>query len=257
MTELMSPSPAPLRCLIVDDESPAREELRYLLHDLVGVEVVGSAATAEEAEVLLGAVVYDVVFLDIRMPGVGGLELARRLAASPGSPEVVFTTAHPDHAVDAFELSAADYLLKPFDGDRLVQALSRVSERRSESNPTVAEVEPAVVPVVTSRLPVVRGERTVFIEEQELVTASAARGYCYLTLGNDRVLANYTLGELEERFSNRIARVHRSHLVNLDRVSELRSDFNGGLVLVMDDQASTVVPVSRRHVADLRRRLGL
>ncbi len=249
---------APLRCLIVDDEPPAREELRYLLDRVDGAEVVGAVATAEEAEVLLAAVSYDVVFLDIRMPGVGGLELARKLAEAGSGPAVIFTTAHPDHAVDAFELSAADYLLKPFDIDRLTQALGRVAERRMEPASAEAASPPAAAPERTgTRLPVQRGERTVFLEERDLVAASAARGYCYLTLDDERVLANYTLGELEERLSSRMARVHRSHLVNLDRVAELRSDYHGGLVLVMDDRASTVVPVSRRHSQDLRRRLGL
>jgi two-component system LytT family response regulator len=245
-----------LRCLIVDDESPARDELRYLLQDFDGVQVVGAAATAEEAEVLLGAVDYDVVFLDIRMPGAGGLDLARRLTAVGGGPQVVFTTAHPDHAVDAFELSAADYLLKPFDSTRLAQALSRVGDRRSESPAAVEPPQPAVEAPGTGRLPVQRGERTVFVDERDLVSASAARGYCYLTLNQERVLVSYTLGELEERLSPRIVRVHRSHLVNLERVAELRSDYHGGLVVIMDDAASTVVPVSRRHGPQLRRRLG-
>jgi two-component system LytT family response regulator len=253
----------PLRCLIVDDESPAREELRYLLDGFDGVQVVGAAATAEEAAVLLGAVDYDVVFLDIRMPGVGGLDLARRIVEAGGGPEVVFTTAYPDHAVDAFELSVADYLLKPFDSERLGQALNRVLERRvDQSRP---EPAPAAEPAVGSagrsgpahRLPVQRGERTVFVDESDVVAASAARGYCYLTLNDERVLVSYTLGELEERLPSRMVRVHRSHLVNLDRVAELRSDYNGGLVLVMDDRASTVVPVSRRAGPELRRRLGL
>lgn len=254
----------PLRCLIVDDESPAREELRYLLKDLPGAEVVGAAATAEEAQVLLDAVAYDVVFLDIRMPGVGGLELARRLAQLDGAPNVVFTTAYPDHAVDAFELSAADYLLKPFDADRLAQALSRVADRRQEAGAPPASPPPEAnlaprrsAEPGPARLPVQRGERTVFVDEQDVVAASAARGYCYLTLAEERVLVNYTLGELEQRLSSRVARVHRSHLINLDRVAELRSDYHGGLVVVMDDRASTVVPVSRRHGPGLRRQLGL
>jgi DNA-binding LytR/AlgR family response regulator len=142
--------------------------------------------------------------------------------------------------------------------------LSRVADRRSEAPKTDASPSAAAPPepATTSsdgsaRLPVQRGERTVFVDEADVVAASTARGYCYLTLSDDRVLVNYTLGDLEERLSSRIARVHRSHLVNLDRVAELRSDYNGGLVVVMDDASSTVVPVSRRHAPDLRRRLGI
>ncbi len=246
---------APLRCLIVDDEAPARDELRYLLEQADGVLVVGAAATAEEAELLLQAVAYDVVFLDIRMPGRGGLALARELVTRPGSPAVVFTTAYPDHAVDAFELSAADYLLKPFDADRLGQALARIGVGRTD-RPMVEDRRAELVEP-NRRLPIQRGERTVFVDEADVVAASAARGYCYLMLRRERVLVNYTLAELEERLSVRMLRVHRSHLVNLDRVAELRSDYRGGVVLVMNDGADSVVPVSRRHAPELRRRLGL
>jgi len=210
-----------IRCLIVDDEAPARDELRHLLQDVENVLVVGAAANAEEAELLIGAMEYDVVFLDIRMPGPTGLDLAKRLSTLARPPGIVFTTAYPDHAVDAFD---------PFP--------TRATEPRQ-------------------RLPIQRGERTVFVEESEVVAATAARGYCYLSLRTERVLASYTLAELEERLSARIFRVHRSHLVNLDRVAELRSDYRGGLVLVMDDAAASEVPVSRRHGTELRRQLGL
>lgn len=250
---------AVIRCLIVDDEAPARDELRYLLQDIEGVLVVGAAANAEEAELLIGAVDYDIVFLDIRMPGRSGLDLAKRLATRPNPPGIVFTTAYPDHAVDAFELSAVDYLLKPFDGTRLNQALARVNANRLDRSGSEEPHQPSTGAAAepSRRLPIHRGERTVFVDESDVVAASAARGYCYLTLRSERVLVNYTLAELEERLSSRIFRVHRSHLVNLDCVAELRSDYRGSLVLVMDDAAKSIVPVSRRHGPELRRRLGM
>jgi len=126
------------RALIVDDEAPAREELRYLLQELgadrggTPVQVVGEATNGEEALVLLRSLEYDLVFLDIRMPGLGGLEVARELGALPRRPQVVFTTAYPDHAVDAFDLAAADYLVKPFDADRLRRAVDRALSTGAE-----------------------------------------------------------------------------------------------------------------------------
>lgn len=113
------------RALIVDDESPAREELRHQLAGFDDVVVVGEATTAEEAEVLIASVGYDLVFLDIRMPGAGGVALAHRLTRAEDRPAVVFTTAFVDHAVEAFELGATDYLVKPFDTDRLRRAVDR------------------------------------------------------------------------------------------------------------------------------------
>lgn len=255
-----------LRCLIVDDESPAREELRYLLDEQSGVQVVGSAATAEEAMLLLENVDYDIVFLDIRMPGLSGLELAAILHEKPDAPQVVFTTAYPDHAVDAFGLSAADYLLKPLSPERLAESIARVRHRLDRTSTATASTASAPTPAVRienattrhrSRLPIQRGDRTVFVHDDDIVAAAAAHGYSYVYLNTERVLVNYSLTELEQRLSPSFFRVHRSYLANLNRLVELRPDFKGALVLVMDDQANTRIPVSRRQAQELRKRLGL
>ncbi|WP_156423588.1 LytR/AlgR family response regulator transcription factor, partial [Hydrogenibacillus schlegelii] len=123
------PGDRPIRALIVDDEYPARAELRYRLSREPGVEITGEAANAREALRLIGALDYDVVFLDIAMPGISGLELAERLKQQPGAPYVIFTTAYDEYAVKAFEARALDYLLKPYSDDRLRETLSRVRER--------------------------------------------------------------------------------------------------------------------------------
>ncbi len=260
-----------LRCLIVDDESPARDELRYLLDEHGGLQIVGSAATGEEALVLLQNVAYDIVFLDIRMPGLSGLDLAARIDEAPNRPQVVFTTAHPDHAVEAFDLSAADYLLKPLSSERLAESIARARARiaATESANTVAErgyrPEARSQPSSSntnlryqeSRLPVQRGDRTVFVNEHDIVAAAAAHGYSYIYLRSERVLVNYSLAELEQRMSSAFFRVHRSYLANLNRLVEIRPDFKGALVVVMDDEARTRIPVSRRQAQELRRRLGM
>ena len=119
----------PMRVLIVDDEYPARAELRFRLSREPGVEITGEAATAREALRLIDALDYDVVFLDIAMPGLSGLELAERLKQRPHAPYVIFTTAYDEYAVKAFEARALDYLLKPFSDERLREALDRVRER--------------------------------------------------------------------------------------------------------------------------------
>lgn len=262
----MSDTGEDLRCLIVDDEAPARDELRFLLDETTGVQVVGAAATAEEAAVLIDNVEYDICFFDIRMPGQSGLDLAAALHARPPRtgrqcPEIIFTTAYPDYAVDAFELSAADYLLKPFSAERLEQAIDRV--RRRASRPIAEPPLTAAVSRETDanhgeyRLPIERGDRTVFVNESEIVAAAAARGYTYLHLAQERVLVRYTLTQLEERLSDSFYRVHRSYLANLNQLVELRPDYKGALVLVMNDSERTRIPVARRQAQDLRRILGL
>lgn len=256
----------PARCLIVDDESPARDELRFLLREIEGVVVVGEAATVEEARVLLSSVGYDIVFLDIRMPGESGLDLARLLRDSPSDTAVVFTTAYPDHALEAFDLAATDYLLKPFDGERLEEAVARalVRQRRTTAAPGASRAGDRPVRAGGStraeyrgRLLVPKGDRTVLIDETDVVYASAARGYTYLKLATERVLVSYSLAELAARLGDRAFRAHRSHLVNLDHVEELAPYFGGQLVLVMRDRERSRIPVSRRQARELRRMLGM
>ncbi len=243
------------RCLIVDDEAPAREELRFLLRGFDDVQVVGEATDAEEALVLLRSIPYDVVLLDIRMPGGTGLEVAAALRTLPRPPAVVFTTAYPDHAVAAFDLAAADYLVKPFDRERLRRALDRaLGDGPDEDDPRPTPPPPVHEPL--RRIPVQLGDRTVFVDQADVVYASAARGYSSLKLASDRVLVNASLADLERRLP-RFFRAHRSHLVNLDHVRELVPDYRGNLVLVMDDHQASRIEVSRRQARELRRLLRL
>ncbi|HEX21596.1 MAG TPA: response regulator, partial [Actinobacteria bacterium] len=117
-----------LKVLIVDDEAPARSEMRYLLNKIKNVEVLGEAITAGEALKLLKAVKYDIVFLDINMPGMSGIEMAQEIKKMTHQPAIIFTTAYSQFAVDAFELDAVDYLVKPISKKRLLAAISRINE---------------------------------------------------------------------------------------------------------------------------------
>ncbi|WP_324652486.1 LytTR family DNA-binding domain-containing protein [Georgenia sp. H159] len=268
------------RALIVDDEAPAREELRYLLQEIgpvVGdrlVQVVGEATNGEEALVLLRSLGYDLVLLDIRMPGLSGLEVARELATLPHRPQVIFTTAYPDHAVDAFDLAAADYLVKPFDAGRLRRAVERALSAGGEraggegAEPSQPSAEPARaaagrVPTRSPesaelvRIPVQHDGRTVLVARDAIVYAAASRGYSALKLADETVLVSFSLNELERRLQGHFFRVHRSYLVNLRHVRELVPDFRGSLVLVMNDRQRSRVEVSRRHARELRQRLGI
>lgn len=262
----------PPRALIVDDEAPAREELRYLLEEALGsdeqtqaVQVVGEATNGEEALVLLNSLDYDLVFLDIRMPGLTGLQVAEKLRTKPHPPRVIFTTAYPDHAVEAFDLAASDYLVKPFDADRLKRAVERalagaVPQEGDPGSGDQAPAEPAAAephPRPLVRIPVQKDGRTVLVEGDAIVYASAARGYSSLKLSDDKVLVSFSLNELERRLQGHFYRVHRSYLVNLRYVRELAPDFRGTLVLVMNDRQRSRVEVSRRQARELRKRLGL
>lgn len=261
----------PPRALIVDDEAPARQELRYLLEEAAAaegaepVQVVGEATNGEEALVLLDSLDYDLVFLDIRMPGLTGLQVAEQLRGKPHAPQVIFTTAYPDHAVEAFDLAAVDYLVKPFDAARLQRAVERAlaaGAGREEAPARAGDStrDPAPAEQETDRLvriPVQKDGRTVLVEGDAIVYAAAARGYSSLKLANEKVLVSFSLSELERRLKGHFFRVHRSYLVNLRYVRELVPDFRGTMVLVMNDRQRSRVEVSRRHARELRRRLGL
>jgi DNA-binding LytR/AlgR family response regulator len=246
------------RTLIVDDEAPARDELRYLLDGFSQVQVVGEATTGEEAQVLARSLACDLVLLDIRMPGDSGLEVAAALRELPDPPKVIFTTAHPAHAVEAFDLAAVDYLVKPFDADRLGRALDRaLSNTVDDTDPMVSTHvrPPGIDPLV--RIPVQRDGRTMLVDQATIIYASANRGYSYLMLADERLLVTFTLNELERRLRGRFFRTHRSYLVNLDHVRELVPDFKGTLVVVMNDRQRSRVEVSRRQARELHRHFAL
>ncbi|CAN5296923.1 LytTR family DNA-binding domain-containing protein [soil metagenome] len=260
MSRYPQPDPTLARCLIVDDEAPAREELRFLLEPLADrVTVLGEATNAQEALGLLRSIAYDLVLLDIHMPGGSGLEVAREILTLSPQPAVIFTTAHADHALAAFELQAVDYLMKPIDEDRLRQAVERALADRSPApdEGVVAGGGGGADGLATGRIPVQQGDRTVLVNAADVICATATRGYSYLKLPDERYLVSWSLTELEERLGPSFFRAHRSHLVNLSHVAELVADYKGSLVLVMDDAQRSRVEVSRRQTGALRRALGM
>ncbi len=248
---------AVLRALVVDDEAPARSELRYLLNEAGSVEVVGEAANAAEAMQLIGALHYDVVFLDVEMPGLSGVQLAAALRASDDPPAVVFVTAYSEHAVEAFEVAAADYLVKPVQAERLRQALDRLeaTSRRTAPpgpSPTVADA------VRVDAVPVQKGGRTLLIAADDILYATAYDDYAHVHTRQGRFLCNLSLLELQMRLvRRRFLRVHRRYLVNLARVREVAPQYGGSLLLTLDDESATLVPVSRRRAAQVRKALGI
>ena len=271
-----------LKALIVDDEWPARRELRAQLERFKGVQVVGEAATATEALVLIQALDYHVVFLDIQMPGMSGLELARRLQQKPRRPWVVFTTAYPQYAIDAVNVGAVGYLLKPFENQTLVRVLRRVMELAATAAPgrpgdaggasdgtsppaAGASRGPFSTPLVGVpgwngylRVPAEKGGRIVLLAPAEIVYAAARDDKTYLKTAAERLLCRLTLRELQERLAPfGFLRVHRRYLVNLEKVREVVTYFKGSLALVMADPDRTEVPVSRTLAPAVKGRLGL
>lgn len=234
-----------IRALLVDDEAPARSELRYLLAAHPEVEVVGEAASAAEALKLASAVPYDVVFLDVEMPGLTGLEAARLVHGRPGGPQLVFVTAHEQYAVDAFAVEALDYLLKPVEQERLAQVVRRLSGAR---RPAAARVE---------KIPVVSGGQTVLLDWNEVYYARADGDYSRIHTYDRSYLCTQSLRQLEGALYGRFVRIHRSYLVNLAKVAAVKRAGPDRLRLALDDNERTELDVARRQSRAVRERLRL
>ncbi len=234
-----------LKALVVDDEAPARSELRYLLDEAGGVEVVGEASNASEAFQLIKAIPYDVVFLDIDMPGLSGVQLAETLTELERQPSIVFVTAHSEHAVKAFEVAASDYLVKPVELDRLRTAIARLAPAQHEG----ARVE---------RVPVEKAGKKLLLQVEDIFYIMAKDDYSYLHTDSERYLSTISLAQLERKLDpSGFFRVHRRFLVNLARVREVVPMYGGTLLLTLDDTEGTQVPVSRRRVPALKKAIGL
>jgi DNA-binding LytR/AlgR family response regulator len=244
----MSPEPdAPvgLRVLAVDDEVPALEDLAYLLRadPRIGEVFVASGATA--ALRLLEAEAVDAVFLDIHMPGLDGLDVARVLARFAHPPVIVFVTAYDDHAVDAFELRVVDYIMKPVRQERLAEAIRRVCESRGAAKPAAA-AEPEGT---DENIPVELGGVTRFIARKDVLYVEAHGDYARLFTREGNHLVRVPLTNLEERWRGAgFVRVHRRHLVQVSQIDEVR--FESGRVSVR--VGDTELAVSRRHTRQLR-----
>ena len=243
-----------LTLLAVDDERPALEDLVRMLESSPAVGVVRAAGSGQEALVSLAEERCDGLFLDVRMPGLDGLELARVLRRFERPPAVVFVSAFDDFAVSAFELEALDYLVKPVTRKRLDEAIARV--RRAAGAPAAAPggapgVEDDVLPVDA-----LRGGGTRLLGRSSILVLQAHGDYVRVASDEGRYLLRARLVDLEERWSRHgFLRVHRSFVVNLRRAVEVRPRLNGTAVLVMAD--GTEVPIARRQVSELRRRLAV
>ena len=260
-----------MRIVVVDDEQLAREELCYQLGQLGTAEIVAQAANGLEAIAAVERHDPDLVFLDVQMPGLTGFEVARRLLQrDEESPALIFVTAFDQHAIEAFEVNAVDYLLKPVDATRLEQALQRArrrlsSDRASGQAPINDQLE-RIVKMMSSGRQVRRdqvavkvGERFLLVHADDIIYASLADESINIVTGHVTGSSNYrTLDDLQARLDPDVFwRVHRSHLVNINKIKEIVPWFSRNYILRMKDAKSTEIPVSRSQTKRLREYLKL
>jgi two-component system response regulator AlgR len=240
-----------VKCLVVDDEALARERLARLLDELEGWEVCGEATSGEEAVRQAEHLCPDVVLMDIRMPGVDGLEAARHLSALSRPPAVVFTTAYGDHALEAFDAQAIDYLLKPIHPERLRQALDKATRFDPSRSDTLPNVDGAGRRThLCSRI---RGSLEL-IPVDEIVFFQADNKYVTAFASNRQILIEESLRSLEQEFSVSFMRVHRNALVAVHAMRRLERDASGQCRVILEG-VEQQIEVSRRLLPEVRRRL--
>lgn len=244
-----------IRALIVDDEAPAREKLERWVGEQADMEVVGSAEDGLTAAQLIERLRPDLALLDIQMAGLSGLEVAAQLEAS-SAPLIVFVTAFDEHAVKAFELNAVDYLLKPYDKDRLLRTLERVRERLGAGAPRTAAVAIARTQTAASdRLLVPDGERLRLIESAAVEWLEADDNYVHVHTASRSYLLRRTLQDLLTQLGERhFVRIHKSAAVNLSAILSLTPLFKGDYEVALRN--GRAVRLSRRYRDALFARMG-
>ncbi len=267
-----------LRAVLVDDEPLARDELGYLLGQVGGIEVIGQAGNGVEALTTIDRLQPDVVFLDVQMPGLTGFEVARQMVDRRAPSHIIFVTAYDQHAIEAFEVNAVDYLLKPVDPTRLEVAVDRARRRITSERPAGADWAGSPAPIGSidaqlekivqlvaerqsrrERLAIKVGERFLLVQAEEVIYASLVDEGITVVTSQHAGTSNYrTLDELQARLDPSLFwRVHRSHLVNINKIKEIVPWFSRNYLLRMKDAKATEIPVSRTQTRRLREYLKL
>jgi two-component system LytT family response regulator/two-component system response regulator LytT len=251
----------PIATLIVDDEKPARDELAFLLKSFPEIRLVGQGKNGVEALSLIKEHAPDLVFLDVQMPGLDGFGVIKRLVDRKAKlPHIVFATAYDQYAVQAFEVNAVDYVLKPFDKARLAKAVQRAKKMmEADASPTI-QLETLVSQIGAAKaaqpvkLLVKTQQRLLLVDADDIIFASIDDGLITVVTKDVEGSSNYrTLDELQESLdSERFWRPHRSYLVNIDCIKEVVPWFKSSYMLKMADKRASQIPVSRTQTKRLR-----
>ncbi|TLV01260.1 LytR/AlgR family response regulator transcription factor [Dyadobacter luticola] len=244
-----------MRTLIVDDERLARNELKRLLEPYTKIEIVGEAANAEEALVLIEDLQPELLFLDIQMPGKNGFELLSSIEGK--SPEVIFTTAYDEYAIKAFEFNALDYLLKPIDTERLKETIHRIEENQAHPEP-IAHSQERVEKVLgaNDQVFVKDGEKCWFVKLGKIRLFESMGNYVRLHFDDQKPLVLKSLNNLEERLDpNTYFRANRKHIINLNWIEKIEPWFSGGLLVTL--QGGDKIEISRRQAIRFKELMSL
>lgn len=246
-----------ITCIIVDDESLARELLVEFLEPYDDIEIVAQCGKGNEAVEKINVLEPDLIFLDVQMPGMDGFAV---LEAIEHQPYVIFTTAYDKYALQAFEQNAVDYVLKPLNEERFNTAVTRATDRiKNENSANVEDLMKSIhgskdSSKFSTHLFVQKSEKLLNLEVKEIMHLEASGDYTVLSTKNDQFLSSSGIGKLEEKLDPEIfIRIHRSTIINLNFLKEIEKHFNGGLIVKMENGKS--FPVSRTYAKQIRKKV--
>jgi two-component system, LytTR family, response regulator LytT len=242
-----------LKAYIVDDEPLARDELKYLLVRSKQVFVIGESDCVEDAIADILGLKPDIVFLDIELADESGLDLAKQLENLNPAPATIFATAYDEFALKAFELNAVDYILKPFDEERINKTLKKIKKIKKIGDhdfPISSENN-----IQNGKIAVLVDERIILLPNADIVYLESSEGKCAIETMDQKYTVSEALVVLEKKLPNtKFLRVHRSFIVNIDHIVEIEPWFNSTYNLIMKNDSK--VPVSRTYVKELKQMLG-
>lgn len=253
-----------LKCVIVEDEIPAADELKYIISQYDFIEIQGIAYDGEGGLDLIKRTNPDAVFMDINMPMQNGIELANNVKNFNSDIDIIFVTAYQEYAVKAFEVDALDYILKPFDQLRVGKTVQRLLTKFKAKNIDEIKLPEGIKDILNKlekeksylkRIPCECNGKIVLIDLNEIYCCFIDGDKTYVKVKNRKYITNFTLREVENRTS--FFRAHRSYLINIDKIKELFSWFNGTYKIILNDDENSEVPISRNNVKKLKVLIGI
>lgn len=252
-----------IKVIIVEDEEPALRELKFLLEEIGDVEISGCASNGIDALKLIEEQDPDAVFLDIQIPDMDGISVAENMRKKGLSSMIIFATAYDEYAIKAFELNSIDYILKPYNEERIRKTIERIKDSSCRRQDILGRIDRLLKSydhnnenkIHFSKIPCEYREKTVFVEKDDIIFFTTDSDLIYAKTANKKYITHYTLSELESK--GNFIRVHRSYLVNINKIKEIFSWFHGTYKIVMQDDEKTEIPVSRNHIKKLKNELGL
>lgn len=252
-----------IRVIIVEDEEPACKELKFILEQTGKVEVIECISDGITAYNKICEFNPDAVFMDIQIPGINGMDVANKLNTTGIHSIIVFVTAYDEHAIKAFEMNAVDYVLKPYSEERIYRTVDRIEDRLDIKSDIIDRINALLSSVADfkgvkrefNKIPCEQFGRVILVDEHDIVFCFIENEQTFVKTLNKKHLTSFTLHELESKGG--FFRVHRSYLVNLNKIKELYPWFHGTYKIVMTDDDKTEIPVSRNNVKKLKDILGI